>query len=493
MKRLISILAIVLVLAVAAPVMGAPIINVGGSLSTEFQVVPANPIDAGISATSDLHLELSMEMAGGHQVRGYIGFALTEWTPLENEEEDPEAGEMNGKSLTPRPLNLMDSLTIEKVYLETTGAFYEGGPVLTTRFGDLEVDYSPYIAHISETDGVIEGVQTSGLWLGPVELAGFYGWATRQVGEGEEAVDVRFVDLGIFGQGDIEGIALQGAAVKTGNDIALAGSAQIAPAPGLDIVGSAAWDGANRATVAKVEAGIGELPMLPEASAKVSFRSFDPLFDPIYRDDSIDKDTDKDISIVDINAGKRGVGGEISTEFMGVQLTGKADWHEQRDINRDVVGTRTMVGADAAMMYEGFDITAGISNVWSTVNEPYAILDRDENGDPARKTTLTLGVSRDFMVGPALVDAGYDLELSTTGSGIDSVHEVAASTVVDFPMFSDVEISGNLKYAEGEATYMGKVGYTAPSGIEFIASYNRGYTAKRAEGLALTAGMGVEF
>jgi hypothetical protein len=90
MKRLISILAIVLVLAVAAPVMGAPIINVGGSLSTEFQVVPANPIDAGISATSDLHLELSMEMAGGHQVRGYIGFALTEWTPLENEEEDPE-------------------------------------------------------------------------------------------------------------------------------------------------------------------------------------------------------------------------------------------------------------------------------------------------------------------------------------------------------------------------------------------------------------------
>ena len=50
--------------------------------------------------------------------------------------------------------------------------------------------------------------------------------------------------------------------------------------------------------------------MLPEASAKVSFRSFDPLFDPIYRDDSIDKDTDKDISIVDINAGKRGVGGE---------------------------------------------------------------------------------------------------------------------------------------------------------------------------------------
>ena len=141
--------------------------------------------------------------------------------------------------------------------IHISGAFYEGGPVLTTRFGDLEVDYSPYIAHISETDGVIEGVQTSGLWLGPVELAGFYGWATRQVGEGEEAVDVRFVDLGIFGQGEIEGIALQGAAVKTGNDIALAGSAQIAPAPGLDIVGSAAWDGANRATVAKVEAGIG--------------------------------------------------------------------------------------------------------------------------------------------------------------------------------------------------------------------------------------------
>jgi len=278
-------MAIILVLVVAAPVLAAPSINVGGSLSTVFQIVPSDPIDAGISATSDLHLELSMEMAGGNQVRGYIGFALTEWDPFENEAEDPELGEMNGKSLTPRPLNLMNALTIDKVYLETTGAFYEGGPALTTRFGDLEVDYSPYIAHISETDGVIEGVQMSGLCLGPAELAGFYGWATRQVGEGEEATDVRFVDLGIYGQGEIEGIALQGAAVKTGDDIALAGTAQFAPAPGLDVIGSAAWDGANKATVAKVEAGIGEIPMLPEASAKVAFRSFDPLFNPVYRDD----------------------------------------------------------------------------------------------------------------------------------------------------------------------------------------------------------------
>ena len=96
-----------------------------------FQIVPSSPIDAGISATSDLHLELSMEMEGGNQVRGYIGFALTEWDPFENEDEDPELGEMNYKSLTPRPLNLMNALTINKVYLETTGAFYQGGPILT--------------------------------------------------------------------------------------------------------------------------------------------------------------------------------------------------------------------------------------------------------------------------------------------------------------------------------------------------------------------------
>jgi len=60
---------------------------VGGSLSTVFQIVPSDPIDAGISATSDLHLELSMEMESGNQVRGYIGFALTEWDPFENEDE----------------------------------------------------------------------------------------------------------------------------------------------------------------------------------------------------------------------------------------------------------------------------------------------------------------------------------------------------------------------------------------------------------------------
>jgi len=493
MKRHISILAMVLALVVAAPVLAAPSVNLGGSLSTVFQIVPSDPIDAGISATSDLHLELSMEMAGGNQIRGYIGFKLNEWDPFKNADEDPESGEMDGKSLTPRDIDLMKGLTINKVYLETTGALYEGGSPLTTRFGDLAVDYSPYIAHISETDGVIEGVQTSGLCLGPVELAGFYGWATREVGEGEEAKPVRFVDLGIYGQGEIEGIALQGAAVKTGDDVALAGSAEFAPMPGMDIIGSAAWDGANKATVAKVEAGIGEIPMLPEASAKVAFRSFDPLFNPIYRDDRKDEDTDEDINVVDLNAGKRGVSGEISTNIMGVELTGHADWHEQRDADRVLAGTRTTVGADAAMTYGGFDIEAGISNLWSTVNAPYAILDRNEDADPKTKTTLTMGVSRDIPIGPQVMDASYGLELSTTGSGIESAHKAAASTTMDFPMFSDVEMSGNLKYSKGEATYLGKVAYTAPCGIEFIASYNRGYTEKRAEGLSLTAGMSVEF
>ncbi|HHV39734.1 MAG TPA: hypothetical protein GXX70_09680, partial [Tepidimicrobium sp.] len=447
MKRHISILAMVLALVMASPVLAAPSVSLGGSLSTVFQIVPSNPIDAGISATSDLHLELSMEMAAANRIRGYIGFALKEWDPFENDAEDPELGEMNGKSLTPRNVDFLNTLTIEKVYLETTGALYDGGSALTTRFGDLEVDYSPYIAHISETDGVIEGAQTSGLCLGPVELAGFYGWATRQIQDGEVTRDVRFVDLGIYGQGQIEGIALQGAVVKTGDDIAVAGNAEFAPTPGVDIVGSTAWDGATKATVAKVEAGIGEIPMLPEAAAKVAFRSFDPQFNPVYRDDRKDKDTDEDINVVDMNAGKRGLSGEISTDIMGVGVTGHADWHEQKDEMRLLVGTRTTVGADASMTYEGFDIRAGISNLWSTVNAPYVILDRTEDADPEMKTTLTMGVSREIPIGPAVVDASYDLELATTGSGIDSTHKAAASTTMDLPMFHDVEMSGNLKYA----------------------------------------------
>jgi len=92
--------------------------------------------------------------------------------------------------------------------------------------------------------------------------------------------------------------------VKTGDDVALAGSAQFAPAPGMDIVGSAAWDGANKATVVKVDAGIGEIPMLPEASAKLAFRSFDPLFNPIYRDDRKDEDTGEDVSTMVDYSGK---------------------------------------------------------------------------------------------------------------------------------------------------------------------------------------------
>ena len=495
MRKPVAALAAIMAIALAAPVWAAPAINLGGSLETTFQVVPADPISTGITATSDLRLNLSMEMAGGQQIRAFVGFAPIKYAPFFGNTANPEdpgsvgMGE-NGRELTPVKITPAGELTIDKVYLETTGPFLTGGQDVTTRFGDLAIDYSPYIAHLSETDGVIEGAQVNGVHFGPVELGGFYGWATRKVSAEESK---RFTDRGIFAKANIQGIGLEGAALKTGDGIALAGAAQFAPVPGIDVTGAAAWDGANEASVVKAETGIGEIPMLPGVSAVLGFRNFDPKFNPIYRDDSKDDDGN-DINVVDLNAGKRGASGEVATTISGVNLVGTADWHEQRDANRALVGERTTVGAKATTEYAGLGIEAGVKTMWSTVDRPYEILDNTgENAvkaDNPKETTVTLGLGYDIPVGPAVVDTQYDLTMSSIRP---TEHEVSASTTFDAPMLSGVGLSGNLKWAEGKAAYMGKAEYTAPNGIEFIASYNRDYTTKRADGFSLTAGMKVEF
>ncbi|MEW6228756.1 MAG: hypothetical protein AB1700_11845, partial [Bacillota bacterium] len=478
-------------IAMAAPVTAAPGINLGGSLETTFQMVPADTIGAGISATSDLRLNFSMEMAGGQQVRAFVGFAPIKYAPFFQsgpDPTDPTSDRMDQNNLTPSPIDLAGQLKIEKAYLETTGPFLTGGQAVTTRFGDLAINYSPYIAHISETDGVIEGAQVSGVRFGSVELAGFYGWSDP-VATAVSPPSPRVVDRGIFAKANIQGIGFEGAALKAGDDVALVGGAQFAPMPGVDVAGTAAWDGANQASAVKAEAGIGAVPGLPGVSAKLGYRNFDPKFDPIYRDDSQDGDGN-DINVVDLNAGKRGVNGEVATTIMGVALVGNADWHEQRDSNRNPVGKRTTVGATATTKYEGFDIKVGAKTVWSSVNAGYTILDRTETADPEKETTVTLGLGYDIPVGPMVIDTEYDLTMSNLKS---TVHELAASTSFDTPMLSGVGLSGNLKWAEGQSTYLGQAKYNAPNGIEFVASYNKGYTTERAEGFALTAGMKVEF
>jgi|GEM_PF-589917 len=497
MKKTVAALAVIMALAITAPVWAAPNIDLGGSLETTLQIAPQNAQDMGLSATSDLRLNFSMELSGGQQIRAFVGFEPLEYAPFgptaapNPGSDDLVGGNMDQKGLTPVTLG-QPNLTIEKAYLETTGPFYTGGQDITTRFGDLAIDYSPYIADVSATDGEIEGAQLSGVQVGPVELGAFYGWANREVAENQQE---RFAAAGVSAKADIQGISLAGAALRTGKDIALAGSVQLAPLPGLDLVGAAAWDGANEASAVKAEAGIAQLPMLPGVSAKLGFRNFDPKFNPLYRDDSQDEDGN-DINVVDLNAGKRGVSGEIATTISGVKLVGTADWHEQRNADRQLVGERKTIGATAATQYAGLDIEAGVTSMWSTVNADYTILDRQEKADPGQETTVTLGLGYDIPVGPVVVDARYDLTMSTVDS---TVHELAASTTFDTPMFSGVGLSGNAKWANGELAYIGQAQYTAPCGIQFIGSYasydenNFEDFTTRPNGLCLTAGMKVEF
>lgn len=248
MKKLATAVIAALIVAMAAPAMAADI-NLGGSLETQFNFAPKHPeqdqwSDWGIEADNGLSMKL--ELHAGEKTKVGLEFAETQVGldddgALTNDERNDVPGDEEN------PINL--GIRLDRAYLETTGAFWNGGPELTTTIGDIDVEYNDYVATLSDGNGVkIEGIN-----YGPVNAKAFYAWDAGQAGL---AVDTAY-----------SGVEL-GAAVVTDGDNFEAAATAGTEISGIKVNAEGAVD-RNRNYAYKVT---GETEVMPNLIVKAGYR-----------------------------------------------------------------------------------------------------------------------------------------------------------------------------------------------------------------------------
>ena len=202
-----------------------------------------------------------MDVNAGEKIRVGLEFGTTEVGLDEDGElaeghDDPTAvrPDENGETTkimarleTKGPLSWISPC--RRLHLETTGAFWHGGPELVTTIGDINVEFNDYVATLSDGNGVkVEGIEVR-----PVNARAFYAWDEGQVGA---AADAHYA-----------GIDLGAAIVTDGEDFEAAGTAGT-EISGVKVTAEGAVDKISNLAYKLT----GETELMPNVTVKGSYR-----------------------------------------------------------------------------------------------------------------------------------------------------------------------------------------------------------------------------
>lgn len=431
------VLSAALVLALAVPAAAAPSLTVSGSLGQTIDVT-GNIKDRTYTVTpsTDLSLELGLGLESGQNIKGVLTLGSITVADLD---DAPVGGVTPTASVVP-------ALAIEKAYIQTTGALYEGGQAFTTTLGDITTSFSPYVLSSS-----FEGVKVEGVKLGPVSLAGMWG---------RNAVDSD--TFGATASANIEGVEVNGTIVSANDkaEVAYAVGAKVTPVQNLTLEGTYAGIVGSEDSAVKVDATVG---LIPNVTLKGGFWKFDQNFDPIYRDRTTDS-AGTDISVVGTYGNQLGVSAEVSTAYNGVNLKGSVKQYGAASAN-SISDTRK-IGLEASTTYQGVALKAAHNITQDLVND-------------SNTSTTTFGAEKDFAVAQNLVIKG-SANVGLENGGFDYA-KVAASTKTDLAMFKGVELGAEYVYGDFAALEAHEDGfgafakYTAPNGLAFeLAAWDSG-------------------
>jgi len=262
MKKLTVVLSAVMVLALALPAAAAPAFTIGGSVEQEFRLERGENDDMRLRGYTGLDLEAALSNEDGDPIRAVIEFAPWSWNNLGEDDElvediaNPYPGPATG-------------LEIDKIYLEAQGALWNGGPEMTTTIGDVEIEHSPWVASLDR-----RGAKVENLGIGPVTVAGFYGWAERDAqGQAENPA------YGLSLAGNLANVGLSTSVVRQDEATELAASAVTQIGPAI-VHGTVALDeNQNQAFDLNAETAV-----MPNLNLHLGYRGGDEEFMPRFAD-----------------------------------------------------------------------------------------------------------------------------------------------------------------------------------------------------------------
>lgn len=400
MKRLAALLAATLVLSLAAPAFAA--VEIGGKLDNKFtlhEVADRWQIDG----ETGLDIETRVTGENGSNIKAVVQLGF--------EKGYNAKGKLDGSLTFDKflsDLGLSD-LSVKRAWVESSGAYWHGGPEVTTKIGDVGETWDPVIAHfgrqVVNDMGVkkverdyARGIAVEGVTVGPATLRAFYGW------DGADR------PMALGASGSVDGVDLSGIVVRKGDENNFAFGVSTALVPGIAVSGKVALDGENR-RLYRVEATADNL--VEGVKVTAAYRGADDDFAPMYTVAPEDKD--------------------------GNLLP---DPNHPDNIHYDLL--------------DGFSVAA--ETVQSGVRLRAAYDQPHE--------MLKLGASTDLYG----VTLGYEADIR---KGSDVEHTLRAKTVINsIPQLQGLGLYGKVKLAGDDLTWKAKAEYQAPNGLKLGAEYD---------------------
>lgn len=217
MKRTVVVLATALVLALAAPMAFAASIDISGQAETRFEFKQDQTTNEwGLHGKHGL--KLSPKMQVGDNIELGVDFEVD--TKGMDSKNNPTEDFANGLAGALNP-------GVAKVWMKSTGPFWQGGPDLTTTIGDQTINWNEWVAHM----GDVRGVAVEGMDLMVADADVFYAWDA----------DPAQRTLGLRIGSEYAGVDMNGALAYRGGKVNLAAAAAT-DLNGIDVDGVLALD-----------------------------------------------------------------------------------------------------------------------------------------------------------------------------------------------------------------------------------------------------------
>lgn len=476
MKKLSIALAVALAFAAVAPAMAAPSLALGGSLETKFEASQGT-----ISNESFLSLQAGVQGGDGKTQAVVI---LSPWSKPDSiyaqratgDPENPTAEfkiPSNAAAITddrivvdptnPVGVSFQDGTMfstdfknmIRSMYLQSTGAFWNGGPEATTTIGSIAVNESPFVGDL----GNRRGIKVEGLKVGPLGIEAFYttpGGVARFLNHDQDyknpQVKVENVDevAGVKLNANLLGADLGANIIRSDENVEMAFTGAMSPLENLAVNGYIVRD---RAENQALSVG-GSYGLMPNLTLSASYRTADEEIAPLYPtrkdadgsgaievDEWIDSVNNQKYAAFDNRTGLK-VGADAT--LAGVHVIGSYDMATtEADQNHTAA-----VAADTTLA--GFKLNGSVEYLTE-----------------AKTTELTWGAEREFDLAGLKVKGAYAGEKDD--ADVMSHEFMAATTLNMIPQLQGLTVDGRYK-TYSDATHdeiEANVNYQAPNGMTF--------------------------
>lgn len=433
MKKMSVALAAALVVAVAAP--AAAGVKLDGSLENKVIWRQNNWTTGeakGFSANSNLKLNVGFNAGGGDKVK-----AVLELAPWSADLTHPFGPGSIGSLTT-------SAVGISKAYIETNGAFWNGGAAVTTRLGALDVAHSEYVSTLSR-----DGLNVEGVKIGPATLGAFMAWDGADIDEnGSIADNERWQARGLRAQAAISGVSLDTAVVKALDETDFSVAGKMSPMKGAEVsaVFGALRNTDENARMLRLE---GSTKPMANVTLVAGYRRVDSNFEPIYVKRTFDDLGNRTDWVAAHRGDMGGFNVGIQTTQQGVNLS--ANYDDPRNTAKHPVAT---MAADTT--YAGFKLNA--SNKLEKLEGKFT------------RTETVLGAEKTFKLSGMDVTGSYKATIPGAG---DLKHEIGAKTTLNvIPQLQGLALDGSVTMQGEGRTYGMNAVYTAPNGITLGAHYD---------------------